>query len=74
MYQALVRLFYIICLLLSEFHNYMFMIKSLLGGGEETLKGSTAKALNLILLIIINTKTVHSCLPNPVGVHLYMYT
>ena len=47
MYQALVRLFYIIHLLLSEFHNYMFIIKSPLGVGEETLKGSTAKALNL---------------------------
>ena len=33
--------------------------KSPLGVGEEILKGSTAKALNLILLI--NTKTVHSC-------------
>ena len=46
--------------------------KSPLGVGEEILKGSTAKALNLILLI--NTKTVHSCLSNLVGVHLYMYT
>ena len=45
MYQAVVRLFYIIHLLLSEFHNYMFIIKSPLGVGEETLKGSTAKAL-----------------------------
>ena len=33
--------------------------KSPLGVGEEILKGSTGKALNLILLI--NTKTVHSC-------------
>ena len=47
MYQALVRLFYIIHLLLSEFHKYMFIIKSPLGVGEETLTGSTAKALNL---------------------------
>ena len=43
-----------------------------MGVGEEILKGSTTKALNLILLI--NTKTVHSCLSNLVGVHLYMYT
>ena len=42
----------------------MFIIKFPLGVGEETLKGSIAKALNLIPLI--NTKTVHSCLPNPV--------
>ena len=47
MYQALVKLFYIIHLLLSEFHNYVFIIKSLLGVGEEALKGSTSKALNL---------------------------
>ena len=52
MYQALVRLFYILFIgCKSEFHNYMFIIKSPLGVGEETLKGSTAKALNLILLI-----------------------
>ena len=49
MYQAWVTLFYIIYLLLSEFHNYMFIKKSSLGVGEETPKGSTgsAKALNL---------------------------
>ena len=72
MYQALVRLFLyysFVVIRISLLHVYN---KSPLGVGEEILKGSTAKALNLILLI--NTKTVHSCLSNPVGVHLYMYT